>query len=78
MPMSLRQIGRIIDEAFPDLDNMYERMDIFELRNEATAVDYDFGLWWDYVRTTRELANEMGLSMRTLDRALWAYSKAKQ
>ena len=51
---------------------------LWSLSCEATAVDYDFGLWWDYVRTTRELADEMGLSMRTLDRALWAYSKDKQ
>ncbi|MEQ1691771.1 MAG: hypothetical protein ABMA00_10815 [Gemmatimonas sp.] len=44
MPMSLREIGRIIDEAFPDLDNMYERMDIIELRN-FPEVPRDDGKW---------------------------------
>ena len=44
MPMSLREIGRIVDEAFPDLDNMYESIDITELRN-FPDVPRDDGLW---------------------------------
>ena len=44
MPMSLREIGQIIDEAFPDLDNMYERMDIIDLRN-FPDVPRDDGQW---------------------------------
>ena len=35
---------------------------LWSLSSEATAVDYEFGLWWDYVRTTRDLASDMGLS----------------
>lgn len=36
---------------------------------------YDFEFWWDYVVFCRDLAARTGHEMRTLDRALWAYSK---
>jgi len=39
---------------------------------------YDFGLWWAYCGFTRTLADDLGVSMRVLDRALWQYSKEKQ
>ena len=39
---------------------------------------HDFALWQRYTAATRSLAKEAGVSMRTLDRALWAFSKAKQ
>lgn len=39
---------------------------------------YGFELWWPYVRFTRTLARTHGVSMRTLDRALWQYSKENQ
>ena len=39
---------------------------------------YGFELWWEYVRLTRNLARGQGVSMRTLDRALWQYSKEHQ
>lgn len=39
---------------------------------------YDFALWWAYTQYCRELARSCGVSMRTLDRALWQYSKEKQ
>ena len=51
---------------------------LWSLSCDAAAPDYDFALWWDYVRATRDLADELSVSMRTLDRVLWAYSKAKQ
>ena len=34
--------------------------------------------WLDYVDFTRAVARECGVSMRTLDRALWQYSKERQ
>lgn len=46
---------------------------LWSLSCSADASEYNFELWWDYVRTTRELACELGVSMRTLDRALWVY-----
>ncbi|MCZ6744281.1 MAG: hypothetical protein O7D31_06340 [Alphaproteobacteria bacterium] len=39
---------------------------------------YKFPLWWDYTKFCRALADDSGVSMRTLDRALWQYSKENQ
>ena len=39
---------------------------------------YTFDFWWDYTKYCRTLALENGVSMRTLDRALWQYSKENQ
>lgn len=36
---------------------------------------YTFGFWWSYVEFCRALADRTGHDMRTLDRALWAYSE---
>ncbi|MCC7001302.1 MAG: hypothetical protein IT357_04025 [Gemmatimonadaceae bacterium] len=51
---------------------------LWSLSCDAEAADYDFMLWEAYVAETRSLATECGVSMRTLDRALWAYSKVRQ
>jgi hypothetical protein len=37
-----------------------------------------FPIWQAYTTYTRALADKYGVSMRTLDRALWGYSKAHQ
>lgn len=37
-----------------------------------------FEFWWRYTLICRKLAEEAGVSMRDLDRALWQYSKEKQ
>jgi len=37
--------------------------------------DYNFQFWWGYVVRCRSVAQGVGVSMRTLDRALWQYSK---
>jgi hypothetical protein len=34
-----------------------------------------FAVWWDYVVACRALADQHAVDMRTLDRALWQYSK---
>lgn len=39
---------------------------------------YTFDFWRRYVLFCRGLADRTGLDMRTLDRALWAYSSKKQ
>ena len=61
-------------------DNTYPILDFralwslgIEERNK-----YDFELWWAYVLCCRKLARRAGVSMRTLDRALWQYSKENQ
>ncbi len=39
---------------------------------------YKFEFWWAYTQFCRQLALEANVSMRTLDRALWQYSKEHQ
>ncbi len=39
---------------------------------------YEFDFWWEYTKFCRMLSREVGVSMRTLDRALWQYSKENQ
>jgi hypothetical protein len=51
---------------------------LWSLSYRGAAQAYDFALWQAYVRVTRSLASSGGVSMRTLDRALWAYSKWNQ
>ena len=36
---------------------------------------YTFPFWWSYVEFCRALAHRNAVDMRTLDRALWRYSK---
>lgn len=39
---------------------------------------YIFEFWWAYVIYCRDLAKNAKVTMRTLDRALWQYSKENQ
>lgn len=39
---------------------------------------YSFEFWWLYVQCCRRLAAAAGVSVRDLDKALWAYSDANQ
>lgn len=39
---------------------------------------YDFAFWSDYVNFCRSTASKCGVSVRTLDQALWQYSSEKQ
>ena len=38
----------------------------------------NFAFWWAYVQCCRKLAAAAGVSVRELDKALWAYSEANQ
>lgn len=51
---------------------------LWSLSCDAQPADYDYPLWQGYVQFTRKLADKAKVDMRTLDRALWAYSKAHQ
>ena len=44
----------------------------------AKPPKYDFSFWSDYVDYCRKLARKCGVTVRTLDRALWQYSSEKQ
>ena len=39
---------------------------------------YSFSFWWEYVEFCRAVAQRNSIDMRTLDRALWQYSKENQ
>jgi hypothetical protein len=57
-------------DRYPILD----RLALKSLGNDKPAF-YDFAYWWDYTRCCRRLADEHGMTMRQLDRALWQFSK---
>ena len=42
----------------------------------ARPAAYSLPFWLAYVEAIRRIASEEGVSMRTLDQALWAWSKA--
>jgi hypothetical protein len=42
------------------------------------APSHSFALWMQYTEFLRGVAAKAGVSMRTLDKALWQYSKEKQ
>lgn len=61
-------------ERYPILDFRA----LWSLGLEDRTVWYPFPFWWAYVRFCRRLADECGVSMRVLDRALWQYSRDNQ
>ncbi len=44
----------------------------------AVPTQYTFKFWWPYVEFCRGLAQRNNIDMRTLDRALWQFSKENQ
>ena len=44
----------------------------------APPSQYNFCFWWHYTEICRSLAQKGNTDMRTLDRALWQYSKEQQ
>jgi len=60
--------------------NLYPILDYRALWSVGVKApsQYGFELWQAYTQFTRELSREAGCSMRTLDRALWQYSKEHQ
>jgi len=44
----------------------------------AAAGKYDFDFWRGYTEFVRGISRSTGHSMRTIDRALWQYSKERQ
>jgi hypothetical protein len=44
----------------------------------AGPSSYDYAFWNDYVVFVRALCDQVGLDIRTVDRALWQYSKEHQ
>jgi hypothetical protein len=61
-------------DPYPILDDRA----LWSLGVDPLPTSYSFELWWQYARTCRALADEAGVSMRTLQRALWQYSNEHQ
>lgn len=58
-------------EPYPILDVRA----LWSLGVETSAVVYNFEFWNAYTQFCQELAEEAGVTMRELDRALWQHSK---
>ena len=58
----------------------YPIMDFRALWSVSLEVpaQYSFDFWWEYVQFCRSIASRNNVDMRTLDQALWQYSKEKQ
>lgn len=46
--------------------------------NLEVPASYDFAFWWSYAQFCRNVADRCQIDMRTLDRAMWQYSKENQ
>lgn len=64
--------------AFPDRYPILDVRALWSLGQSGEPRAYSFGYWWSYVEACRSIAAAAHVSIRTLDRALWAYSKANQ
>jgi len=64
--------------ARPKLYPIIDFRALWSLGIDKPPTSYRFGFWRAYVRACRALAAQAGVSMRTLDRALWRYSKERQ
>lgn len=51
---------------------------LWSLSVDKPPSDYWFDFWSAYVKKCRSLAKQYNVDMRTLDRALWQYSKENQ
>jgi hypothetical protein len=61
-------------ERYPILDFRA----LWSLGIDPPPPEYTFEFWWDYSVCCRSMADEAGVNMRTLDRALWQHSKKNQ
>ena len=67
----------ILHFAFPDEYPILDVRALWSLGMEQPN-DYSFQFWMDYCTRLRELSREHGVDLRTLDKALWQYSKEHQ
>ena len=61
-------------------EDLYPILDVraLEALGVNEKVHYTFDFWWSYVQECRELAQELNLDMRTLDRGLWQWSASQE
>lgn len=64
--------------ARPDLYPIIDFRALWSLGWDSPPPSYTFEFWWDYTLACRSYAKKAGVLVRTLDRALWQYSKEHQ
>jgi hypothetical protein len=62
----------ILHFAFPD---RYPILDVRAMKSVGGSTHYTFEKWSEYADLCRKAAAKYDVSMRTLDKALWAYDK---
>jgi hypothetical protein len=67
----------ILHVGHRDLYPILDRRALWSLR-ASVPVKYDFRFWQSYTEFCRKVANQCGVTMRYLDRALWEFSKQNQ
>jgi hypothetical protein len=72
-PMASTLLHFARPEAYPILDFRA----LWSIGMPATH-QYDFAFWWEYTLRCRALARMWAVDLRTLDKALWQFSKARQ
>jgi len=69
----------ILHFRFPDKYPILDFRALWSLRGtEKPPQKYNFDFWWKYVEEVRSLSNSKNLDIRTIDKALWFYSKENQ
>ncbi len=63
--------------AFPDKYSIMDYRAIWSLGWENPK-SYNFKFWQRYCNEIRKIANKLALDIRTVDKALWQYSKENQ
>jgi hypothetical protein len=63
--------------AFPDDYPILDVRALESLGHTGRSTAYSLGFWLDYLEACRELAMRHGVSIRTLDKALWQHSKER-
>jgi hypothetical protein len=63
--------------AFPERYPILDFRAIWSLGLEQPSF-YSFNFWWQFVQRMREESGKLKVSIRDLDKALWAYSKENQ
>ncbi len=63
--------------AFPDKYPILDFRTLYSL-GEEKPTSYNFEFWNSYCKKIQQLARELNLSIRTIDKALWQYSKENQ
>ena len=63
--------------AFPGHYPILDFRAIWSLGIER-PMSYSFDFWWSFVKTMRKESARLGISIRDLDKALWAFSKENQ